>query len=209
MKKKYAITGAILAGGENRRMGTDKAFLKLGDFTFLEWVYSAISKVCEEVFIITDDPTKYLSFPANVVQDLIPKKGPLGALYTALFFSSTSHTILCPIDTPLIHPEVLVCIMGSCSKKHDIVLPRTPDGTNPLHGVYSQKVIGKVEEYIMKGNLQVRAIFPHFRVHEVLWEEFLPFDKELRSFWNINTPEDLSQVTDFITIGKFKNFPIK
>jgi molybdopterin-guanine dinucleotide biosynthesis protein A len=51
-------------------------------------------------------------------------------------------------------------------------------------------------ELIRGGKLKITEVFSHARVREVTAAELRPLDRELRSFLNLNTPEDLRKVTD-------------
>src|ERR1700757_4185358 len=45
-------TAFILAGGRSSRMGTDKAFLRLGTLTLLEHAIATAKQVCETVALV-------------------------------------------------------------------------------------------------------------------------------------------------------------
>ena len=74
--------GAILAGGEALRMGTDKALVPVAGIPMIEWVGTAMKAVVEDVVVVgRDDPLA--GIPA--VPDLDPgPRGPLPGLVTAL-----------------------------------------------------------------------------------------------------------------------------
>jgi molybdopterin-guanine dinucleotide biosynthesis protein A len=77
------------------------------------------------------------------------------------------------------------------------VIPRTDDGLQPLHAVYSRKCLPFMEDLLRSGNLKILDFFPRVKKREVLTEEIIPFDPQLVSFLNLNTPEDLSRIQEF------------
>ena len=74
---------AVLAGGQSRRMGRDKALLPLGDQTLIERVIAATRPLGYPCFIV-GDPATYTHLGLPVHPDRHPGLGPLGGLHTAL-----------------------------------------------------------------------------------------------------------------------------
>jgi molybdopterin-guanine dinucleotide biosynthesis protein A len=60
----------------------------------------------------------------------------------------------------------------------------------PLHGAYRRTCLSAIETAIGAGRRRIISFFPHVRVRYVAPEDVMPFDPELRSFRNINTPEE-------------------
>ncbi|MBQ7617390.1 MAG: NTP transferase domain-containing protein, partial [Desulfovibrio sp.] len=79
-----AILGVLLAGGEASRMGQNKALLSLGENseTFLARTYDLLGQVLESRIVVTRSANIYPNYPC--VLDACERKGPLGALWTAL-----------------------------------------------------------------------------------------------------------------------------
>jgi molybdopterin-guanine dinucleotide biosynthesis protein A len=84
----------------------------------------------------------------------------------------------------------------SLSPGFDIVIPKTEDGWQPLHAIYSQKCLPFMEDLLLKGNLKIIDFFHRVKKREVPNAEILPFDPQLLSFLNLNTPEDLVRVQE-------------
>ena len=55
------VTGVILAGGKSRRMGNNKAFLKVGGIPLIERVSGVLSRIFENVFL-EPRPLQYASY---------------------------------------------------------------------------------------------------------------------------------------------------
>ncbi len=81
------ITGIILAGGKSSRMGTDKALMQFQGEKLIERTMRTFRSVFPKIMIITNTPLDYLDQDAGIATDIFPGKGPLGGIYTGLFFS--------------------------------------------------------------------------------------------------------------------------
>ena len=76
---------AIIAGGQSRRMGRDKAFVELGGKPLIEHVIQRSADLGQaETIIITNKPAQYAHLGLPMYRDVLPDKGSLGGIYTAL-----------------------------------------------------------------------------------------------------------------------------
>jgi molybdopterin-guanine dinucleotide biosynthesis protein A len=57
MKKN--MTGIILAGGKNSRMGMEKAFLKIGGIRLIDRILGVYKEIFTEIIIVTNEPLAY------------------------------------------------------------------------------------------------------------------------------------------------------
>jgi molybdopterin-guanine dinucleotide biosynthesis protein A len=190
------ITGIILAGGKNLRMGQNKAFLEVHGERIIDRIKRIFVEIFEEVLLVTNSPADYLNLNLRTVTDLYRGKGSLGGIFTGLFHASFSHAFVVACDMPFIKPALISHLAG-LSQGYDIVIPRTDDGLQPLHAVYSRKCLPFMEDLLRSGNLKILDFFPRVKKREVLTEEIIPFDPQLVSFLNLNTPEDLSRIQEF------------
>ena len=88
-------SGFVLAGGASRRMGTNKALLPFAGTTLVQHVSNQVAAVVRHVYVI--GPRKRLAgLGAEVIDDLFPGEGPLGAIVTALTFSSSEWNLVSP-----------------------------------------------------------------------------------------------------------------
>jgi len=81
------MTGVILSGGRNLRMGQNKAFLRIEGERLIDRTVRLFRAVFPEVIIVAASPLDYLDQAATIVTDILPEKGALGGLYTGLFFA--------------------------------------------------------------------------------------------------------------------------
>lgn len=189
------MTGIILAGGKNLRMGVNKAFLEIKGQRIIDRTQRIFKELFAEVILVTNSPLAFLDLNLRMVADLLPEKGALGGVFTGLFFSSYSHAFVAACDMPFLNREMISYLINLASK-YDIVIPKTEDGFQPLHAIYSQKCLPHMENLLRQGNLKIIDFFHLVRTREVLTNELINFDPSLKSFFNVNTPEDLARAKE-------------
>jgi molybdopterin-guanine dinucleotide biosynthesis protein A len=188
------MTGIVLAGGESRRMGRDKAFLPLEGTPLIEHVLRALRAVFPRVIIVTNNPAAYASFKAVVVADAIDKPGPLTGIYSGLLHSTDEHNFVVACDMPFLNPG-LVSYMAGLADGHDIVVPAVAGRFEPLHAIYSKGLLLLIEKSLQRDALQIQGIFSEARVRFVTETEINRYDPGHRSFKNLNTPEEYKEAT--------------
>ncbi len=194
------ITGIILAGGKNLRMGKNKAFLEINGERIIDRTKNLFVDLFDEVLLVTNSPLEYFDLNLRTVSDLLPG-GALGGIYTGLFHASHSHGFVAACDMPFLN-QALISHLVALAPAYDLVIPKTSDGWEPLHAVYSQKCLPFMEDLLRKNNFKIFDFFSKVKKREVTTEEILPFDPHLVSFLNINTPEDLSRAKDLLLKDK-------
>lgn len=95
------VAAAIVAGGESRRMGRDKASLVLPQGgTLLERTVATAAQVCTTVVVVgRDRPMDWSGHTCLFLPDKKTGIGPLGGLQTALEQAGTA-VLLLPCDLP-------------------------------------------------------------------------------------------------------------
>jgi molybdopterin-guanine dinucleotide biosynthesis protein A len=106
MAIKDDISGVILVGGKSRRMGTDKAFLKIDGKTLLEKVTDAFTDNFSSISLIGGKAERFAGYDLPVHEDLYPGSA-LGGLYTGLFYSSTEYVFVSSCDMPFPNARVI------------------------------------------------------------------------------------------------------
>jgi molybdopterin-guanine dinucleotide biosynthesis protein A len=186
------LTLAVHAGGLSSRMGEDKALKPFLGRPLIQRVIDRLSPLAAETLVTTNDPAGYGFLNLALVPDRIPGKGALGGLYTALEAAVYPIVAMLACDMPFASPELLqVAFRLMEAEAADVVLPRSPDGLEPLHALYRRETCLPVVAAAIKANrLQVIAWFPKVRVRELTREEITAADPAGMAFLNINTAED-------------------
>ncbi|HXV22254.1 MAG TPA: formate dehydrogenase accessory sulfurtransferase FdhD [Desulfuromonadales bacterium] len=189
------VTGVILAGGESRRMGSDKSLLPLDGGRFIDHAYRTLAALFDEVLIVTNSPDLYAGLPCRKVPDLYPLKGSLAGIHSALSHARTGKIFVVACDMPFLSAEVIrrLCARDAAA---DVVIPRSERGVEPLHALYDTRCLPAVEELLDAGEKKIVRFFPRVRVCEVPPAAFADCDPEGRSFRNINTPQEYFALRD-------------
>ncbi len=185
-------TGIILAGGKSTRMGTNKAFLRIGGHTIIEGIFARLKAIFSRVVIIANEIELFDSLPAEVIPDIIPSKGPLGGIYTGLVKSESFYNFVSACDMPFLCKDVIGYMLEQ-SSGHDIVVPEYKGRLEPLCAVYSKACIEPVDIYLRGNDLKIAGFFKHVRVRIVSEEEIASLDPQRLSFVNINATEDYNK----------------
>jgi molybdopterin-guanine dinucleotide biosynthesis protein A len=189
---KQAVSGAILAGGESRRFGQDKARAVLGGQELIARVLATLQKICEEVFIITNPVRRFGHLDVTVVSDLIKGAGSLGGLLTALVHARYERSFVVGCDMPLLNAR-LIRQMCEQPGDFDVVVPVWRGELQPLHAIYSKRCVPWIEKRLLQRDLKIVDFFPRvsiLRIEEDLWKDL---DPDGLSFMNINTQAELRQ----------------
>jgi molybdopterin-guanine dinucleotide biosynthesis protein A len=129
------------------------------------------------------------------VTDLIPGKASLGGIYTGLFFSRSPKAFFVGCDMPFLDKKVIQYFLG-LGQEADVVAQRTKSYWQPLHAVYSRTLLKPIERLLHQGELKIVKAYQGMRVREVSETELKPFDPDLRTLSNINTPEELEKLLE-------------
>ncbi len=184
------ISGVILSGGKSTRMGTNKAFIEIDGLPIIQRIYDLFKGLFSEVIIVTNEPEPFQSFKAKIHVDLVPNQGVLGGLYTGIFYASYDHVFCVACDMPFLK-RPLIQYLISRIEDYDVVVPRTRDGLQPLHAIYSKNCLSPIRKTLSEGKFRVTDIYPMVKVNVVQEDEFLALDPFRESFLNVNTPEQL------------------
>ena len=184
------MTGIILAGGKNTRMGRNKALLEVGGMRLIDRTVGLFRSVFKEVILVAADPLAYLDLQTLIVTDILPERGALGGLYTGLFYAAGEYAFIGACDMPFMNRAFLE-YMVSKAPGYDIVVPAPPDGLQPLHAVYSRRCLPAIRSLLDRNRMQIKELYPGQQLLEIPPEVLRAYDPEGRMFMNLNTPEDL------------------
>lgn len=184
------ITVAILAGGQSRRMGRNKALLTLAGKPLIAHLVARAQTVSDEVIVVTKSPEVYRFLGVPLTVDRYPNVGPLAGLHAALEAAQRPWVVALACDMPFVSP-VVVRWLWRLATDVDVVMPRIGGREEPLHAVYRRDVcLSAVEAAIRQGQRRLIAFLDRVRVRYVDEPLLRSVDPQLRSFWNANTPEE-------------------
>jgi molybdopterin-guanine dinucleotide biosynthesis protein A len=194
---RYSIGAAILAGGESRRMGQNKALLRLSPDgrTLIETVVTRLAEAgFTSPLLVANAPADCAFLGLPTFPDSVQGKGALGGILTALQYSPQERVLVVACDMPALNPALLR-YMAMQPKGYDAYVPAwmSPSGARqvePLHAIYARSCTPVIEDRIREGRLKLSDLLDALNVLYLPEAEMREYDPDLRSFSNINTPEE-------------------
>jgi molybdopterin-guanine dinucleotide biosynthesis protein A len=147
----------VLAGGESRRMGRNKALLPVGGETLIQFVLRQLEGRFAEILISSGSPDPFAFLGKRVIADPRPGQGPMMGIHTAISRSAYRKYFITACDVPVIE---LAFVRRLVKRAADfpLVLP-TRDGITPepLFGVYDRELLPAMETLLAAGE---RSLLP-------------------------------------------------
>jgi len=191
---KFPCSGVILAGGLNTRFsGQDKALISVGRRRILDRIYEVFIQLFDEIFLVTNNPVRYLEWDLNIVSDLYPVRSSLTGIHAGLFYASNPHVFVAACDTPFIKKELIEAIIDRIEPGYDAIIPEISVGLEPLCAAYAKRCLNRIEQHLDREMLKIQLVFKKNRIKKIPEKIIRERDPELISFMNINTPEDLEK----------------
>jgi FdhD protein len=189
------VTAAILAGGASSRMGTNKALLKVDGEPIITRSYQILARLFHEVIIVTNTPEVFDFLPCRKVPDIHPGVGSIAGLHSALVHSSTERTFVTACDMPFVDTATIRYLCELQQSGFDAVVPFSAGGQEPLHAVYSARCREVFENAIQGDERKILDILARMNTRLVSWEEIQGVSGSVRSFLNVNTPEEYGAIS--------------
>jgi molybdopterin-guanine dinucleotide biosynthesis protein A len=187
----------ILAGGQSRRMGTDKSQLRIQNQTFTE-------RIADTLLELTDSVTLVGAHQQNPrfesVGDVYPQWGALGGLHAALANCRREWALVVACDLPFVTAE-LFKHLASLAADHegdlDAVVPlQADDRPQPLAAFYRvEPCLERATGLIQAGRRRPLDLLELVKTRWVPFSELRNLDQAERFFANINTPDDYEAAT--------------
>ncbi|MEE8715785.1 MAG: molybdenum cofactor guanylyltransferase [Coriobacteriales bacterium] len=196
-----ALTVAIQAGGESRRMGRSKATVPFLGRPLIERLVTRVAPISDEILITTNEADR-LAFlrehPAadriRMCSDVYDRRGSLTGMVTALRNASNDYVAVCACDMVFVSPELFLaeyrCLLDDPTL--DLVLPRTQFGYEPFHGVYRRRTcLEGLTRAVDDGVESIRGFVSTMTSREFTMDEVGAIVPQGRCFVNANTPDEL------------------
>ncbi len=198
----HNILGAILAGGQSKRMGTDKLLLEINNKKLIEYTIDKVKKYLRDLIIVTDSNNEFFSKNNLItVKDCVEGQlGPLVGILTAMKWAKEnlnkcSWIATFPCDTPFF-PEIIINNFIKESKKKDsLILSASSHGRrHNIFGLWSLDLYDKLKDDLI--NKKIRKVQDWTKGNKIKNLEFKFEDYD--PFFNINTQEDLQHAEKLI-----------
>jgi molybdopterin-guanine dinucleotide biosynthesis protein A len=183
-----ALYGLVLAGGESRRMGQDKALLVRDGMNQLEYVVSQLTAVTQKVFVSTRAGQQQEPERSRYEQivDRYEDMGPIAGIVSAMEEYPNVDWLVVACDLPNIDVSTLYYLLANRSNDKPFTAFRSShdDLPEPLCAVYTSASRVLIEQFIAAGINCPRKIL-------IRADSCLLTQPEPTALDNINTPADL------------------
>jgi len=194
---------AILVGGKGKRLGyTEKPLLNVCGKKIIERLINCFLN-CDLVIICRDkrQSKTYSKFSKTLV-DEFKYFGPIAGIYTALNYFN-DFTLIVGGDMPFVKREVAEEIYNMAKKlKVDALIPHwKEDKYEPLLACYSPSALPQLKKGIIKKEKKIMNVILGLKnIFFYPINELKKIDKNLISFFNINTQEDLRRAEEICSL---------
>jgi len=174
------VSAFILAGGQSRRMGRDKALLPWHGHTLLDHMIRLVRKVADPVQVVGRAP----------LPDRLPGLGPLSGISTGLEASSTDANLFVAVDLPFLTEDFLNFLRTRLENSRHPLLACKIGSVFPLCLGIWRPMLPEIQRHLEARLLSVHGLIEGVP-SEIISELELRregFDPAI--FRNINTPED-------------------
>jgi molybdopterin-guanine dinucleotide biosynthesis protein A len=184
-----AVAAAVLAGGEGRRMGRDKATLRLGGVPLALRVAAAAATVADPVVLVAPSGHPAGALGRAMVAD--PGIGPLGALAAALEALPAEHVLALGCDYPGLEPGLLALLVR-LRAGGEVVACHQAGRLQGLVAVYQREAaLAAARDLLAAGQRSLRSLLAALAVRVVTEPEWRDADPAGRSFLDLDSPADL------------------
>lgn len=212
MGNRDGISVVILAGGQSRRLGQDKAVADFGGEPLLRRVIRrAVAGIggCDEdgkvdVVVAVSDARRAAALPLapeyRIAVDPCPGGGALGGIYSGLAAAGADWALVVACDLPFLSPPLLRYLAAQ-RRQADIdavaaVVPLVGGRPEPTHAIYSRRCLPAIRARLAAGQLKAAGFLDDVAVRYLNEADLRRHDPQLLSFFNINYPGDLARARE-------------
>ena len=193
------LSVVLQAGGQSSRMGRDKGLVLFQGKPLLQFILDQVADLGKETIIISNRPADYQQFGLPIFGDVYPDVGALGGLYSAIHYATQPYCLVLACDMPFVNRSLLDHFL-ILAASHEAVIPRlSPPGkvgkvfAEPFRAIYNKSCLQPIQTAIENGQRRIISFFDDVDIRFVERPEIEQFDPQVRSFFNINTPDDLAE----------------
>ena len=190
-----SLSCIVLAGGQSKRMGTDKAFLDYKGKPFLRHILENLSSVSDNIVVVVnrdfkDYETIIKDIPQVIlVKDLYPYEGPLNGIISAKSEIKNKEVFISTCDIPILSIEFIKYLAKKIDG-YDMVLPVVDSKKQPFNTIYKTKTLEIAEKLFNEGNRSLMKWIDNLKKIIINQSEIRQFKNAIFMYKSINTPED-------------------
>jgi len=194
-------TALILAGGNSRRMGKDKAITILADDTLLNRAICQVQPHFSKLIVSVRQHREQLLLP-QICDQKDPcnqnnAQGPIIGVSTALQHVATPWLFVIACDMPFVS-EKLMHAMARQRNGQEAIVATTAGRLQPLLALYAKSCLPRMRQHITSGNRSLQALLQQANTTIIREAECRQYDPDLLSFMDMDTPEDITRAAKIL-----------
>ena len=152
------LTAVLLAGGESRRMGREKATIEFEGRPLWERQLGILRAVGPEtIFVSARTRPPWLPDEVELLLDDSPSRGPLSGLAKALATIQTTHLIALAVDMPFMTSGQLGVLCGWAAEGRGVI-PVVADRAEPLAAIYPAEAAGDFATALVGSDFSLQRV---------------------------------------------------
>ena len=195
------VSGAVIAGGTSRRLGTDKRLVTVEGTALLARTVGVLRPLVADVQVVVADPadrtlvTDVLradADPPTITVDARSGFGPAAGLEAALAAAHQPLVLVLATDHPALVPAVLALLVARArASTAAAVALAGPRGGEPFLAVYRRDALPAVRAALDAGTRRMQALLTGLDAELVPEAEWRALDPDGRTLADVDVPEDL------------------
>jgi molybdenum cofactor guanylyltransferase len=185
-----SLSAVLLAGGESRRMGTDKATVLFRGKPLWQVQLETLQKLePKQIFVSARVDPPWRRDDVVFVADVPPSRGPLSGLAASLDRMSTSHLLALAIDMPWMSTKYLESLYTHIQPCRGVV-PRFRARAEPLAAIYPREAAIEIRNALRGPDFSLQSVTGDLLAAGKLREVSVS-EADVKLFKNVNVPADL------------------
>lgn len=186
--------GVVLAGGRSTRMGDDKATLLFSGQRLVDRAARCFAGAGFD-FVVADGGRQLIADAESLTDG--EGSGPVAGILGAAAAHPDQALLVLACDMPYVPPE-LITTLAVWRHEADWVVPRTPQGLQPLCARYGPRAVARLAHRAQSGEYALHDLDdePTLVVDHVESDVVARFGRPDHIFRNLNRPEDVASLTE-------------
>ncbi|HEY4284522.1 MAG TPA: molybdenum cofactor guanylyltransferase [Chthoniobacterales bacterium] len=184
------IAAALIAGGESRRLGQDKALITLGDGPLWRRQLDLLRRLNPaEIFVSARTDPQWCPAGIEFVPDVKPSRGPLSGLTACLKRAESPHLLVLAVDMPFMTEDYLRHICGNIAPGIGVI-PMINDRAEPLSAVYLRESLPEFMASLATDDFSLQSIVRRL-ISAGKLRPLAVAPEQVALFRSVNEPADL------------------
>jgi molybdenum cofactor guanylyltransferase len=193
------FSALLLAGGQSRRMGRDKATLEFDGEPLWERQLTVLRALRpEKLFVSAREKPVWLPQDAELLIDDLPSRGPLSGLTKGLMVMRTTHLLALAVDMPFMTVGELGNLLAGATEDCGVV-PMIGDRAEPLAAIYPARAVVEFQAALVDSDFSLQTVVRRLVATKKITP--CPVAREAAHlYYSVNESSDIKE-------GRFPNRP--